>query len=70
MPLYLHCPHCEHPQVIPVHRRGRLVICRQCGRTFRGASMSLEVDPLPFAHYGELPQPKASSRQRVYVLDA
>lgn len=37
MPVYLHCPHCEHPQVVAPHRRGKTVTCRQCGGSYRTA---------------------------------
>ena len=32
MPVYFECPHCDHPQIVPAHRRGRALFCRQCGR--------------------------------------
>ena len=35
MPVYLLCPHCEHPQVVAPHRRGKTQVCRQCGKTYQ-----------------------------------
>ena len=31
MPVYVKCPHCEHPQVVPSGRLGKKRLCRQCG---------------------------------------
>lgn len=31
MPLYLTCPHCDHPMLLAPKWRGRSRLCRQCG---------------------------------------
>ena len=31
MPIYLTCPHCDHPTVVPPHRHKSVGLCRQCG---------------------------------------
>lgn len=37
MPLYMHCPNCQHPRVVPPQRQGRRLFCRQCGQMFVAA---------------------------------
>ncbi len=44
MPIYIHCPHCEHPHVIPVVRKGRPYRCRQCANGFVPTDESLETE--------------------------
>ncbi len=34
MPLYVLCPHCGHPAILPSEPRGRREICRQCGQAY------------------------------------
>jgi len=34
MPVYIMCPHCHHPAVVPAIRRGMNRVCRQCQRLF------------------------------------
>ncbi|MCC7292723.1 MAG: hypothetical protein IT449_11750 [Phycisphaerales bacterium] len=35
LPHYLHCPHCEHPTLVPAHSFGDLHRCRQCAGYYR-----------------------------------
>ena len=68
MPIYVTCPHCGHPQVIPADRRGKKRLCRQCGHGYQTSLTATEVRPLPILAFEGL---HAFSRngQRVYVLD-
>ena len=34
MPLYLTCPHCDHPMLLACKWRGRSRLCRQCGSAY------------------------------------
>lgn len=43
MPIYIHCPHCEHPHVVPVARKGRVTRCRQCANAFVPTDEAREV---------------------------
>jgi hypothetical protein len=44
MPIYVHCPHCEHPVVLPAAVHGRYYRCRQCNG-FYVIQMTTSVDP-------------------------
>ncbi len=73
MPVYMHCPHCDHPQVVPISRRGRMRFCRQCGRAYVTSKFVDEVQPVPVSSLAEM-QTIAGARRprpskRVYVLD-
>ncbi len=35
LPHYLHCPHCEHPTLVPAYLFGDLHRCRQCAGYYR-----------------------------------
>ncbi len=61
MPFYLLCPHCEHPQVVAPHRRGKTVVCRQCGRPYRTARTVNLVQPLMVSSLDELREIRSSS---------
>ena len=56
VPVYLNCPHCEHPQVVPTRQRGRTLFCRQCGRAYRTSEGADGVQGLPISSMGELDQ--------------
>ena len=47
MPVYVTCPHCEHPMVVPQvdRRRGRL--CRQCSGGYIVSGTRPVAMPLP-----------------------
>ena len=48
VPLYIQCPHCEHPRVITANRRGKALYCRQCGeayKTFQSVDVVRPVRP-------------------------
>ncbi len=34
MAVYVHCPHCCHPTVVPVRHAGNQLRCRQCQTAF------------------------------------
>ena len=73
MPVYMHCPHCDHPQVVPVHRRGRMRFCRQCGRAYVTSKFVADVHPVPVGSMAEMHAAsgagRARTKKRVYVLD-
>jgi ribosomal protein L37AE/L43A len=52
MPKYLHCPHCDHPQI--VRRLGKASFCRQCGWAFLTSPVTGTARPLPASTLGEL----------------
>jgi hypothetical protein len=69
----MHCPHCEHPQIVPVQRRGRMRFCRQCGRAYVTSKVIDDVHPVPIASMAEMRAVTgtgpARPRKRIYVLD-
>ena len=69
MPVYLHCPHCEHPRVVPPRGRGKTTFCRQCGRAYRPSRTAAVAHPLPFASFGELRLRLKPKPQPVFFLD-
>jgi hypothetical protein len=72
VPVYMHCPHCEHPQIVPVARRGRMRFCRQCGRAYVTSKVIDMVQPVPINTMAEMHSVSGTraSRpsQRVWVL--
>lgn len=71
MPVYMHCPHCEHPQIVPVSRRGRMRFCRQCGRAYVTSKVIDYVQPVPVSSIAEMRAAGAGRRhasEGVYVL--
>lgn len=70
MPVYLHCPHCEHPQIVSPRRRGRTLFCRQCGRAYLTSKDETAVWPLSISSISELVTRQKANRDRVFVLDA
>lgn len=69
VPVYLECPHCDHPQVVPARRRGRALFCRQCGGAYKTSKKVDRVHPLPVSSIGELHSLKNPGRA-VYILGA
>ncbi len=69
MPLYMLCPHCEHPQLVPVRRRGRAQFCRQCGRAYVPSKTREEARPLPISTLAEMEEYTRPAEERVIVLD-
>ncbi len=69
MPVYVNCPHCEHPQVVPAARRGRVRFCRQCGRPYRASLTSDTAEPIHAESLADL-QGRLGGRPRVYILAA
>ena len=73
MPVYMNCPHCDHPQIVPVNRRGRMRFCRQCGRAYVTSKFADEVRPVPVASIAEMRAVSSAGRaratRRIYVLD-
>jgi hypothetical protein len=61
VPFYLLCPHCEHPQVVAPHRRGKTVICRQCGRPYRTAKTVNLVQPIMVSSLEDLREIRSTS---------
>jgi len=35
MPVYVSCPHCQHPMVVSAKARGKARLCRQCGGAYK-----------------------------------
>jgi hypothetical protein len=70
----MHCPHCDHPQVVPVSRRGRMRFCRQCGRAYVTSKVIDAVQPLPVNTIAEMHavsgagRSRTSPSQRVFVV--
>ncbi len=54
MPKYLHCPHCEHPQIVPGRKLGKTSFCRQCGWAYQTSRVTGAARPLPVSSIGEL----------------
>ena len=69
MPVYLLCPHCEHPQVVAPSRRGKTVMCRQCGRPYRTAKSVSLVEPIMAATVEDLREIRSQSHS-AQLLDA
>jgi len=69
VPVYLHCPHCEHPQVVPAARRGRVRFCRQCGRAYRTSLTSETAEPIRAASLADLGH-RLGGRPKVFILAA
>jgi transposase-like protein len=69
VPVYIICPHCEHPQVVPAHRRGRARFCRQCGQAFVTSRTAGSAEPLPISSMGEL-NTRLRGGKNVYILSA
>jgi len=68
MPVYVNCPHCDHPQVVPVHRRGKTRHCRQCGHAYQTLKTENEVRPMP-GHTMRASNSNGPIRKKVYCLD-
>jgi rubredoxin len=69
VPVYVQCPHCDHPQVIAAHRRGKAVFCRQCGWVYQTSKQAGTVRPLAISTISELRE-RQSAGGKVYVIDA
>ncbi len=69
MPVYLHCPHCEHPQVISATRRGKALLCKQCGRAYKTSQHFNFAQPLAASSLGELRGIGRRGGQSVVVID-
>lgn len=54
MPLYVTCPQCNHPAVLPRSMKGRRYRCRQCAAVYEAES----------AHFNH-PQPQQVEREGV-----
>jgi len=70
MPVYIHCPHCEHPHVISAHRRGKALFCKQCGWVYQTSKTADWVRPLPVSSINELRDRRAAAGGgKVYVIE-
>lgn len=67
MPKYLHCPHCEHPQIVPGRKVGKTRFCRQCGWAYQTSLVNGTARALPVSSLGEL-RSSASLRGRETVF--
>jgi hypothetical protein len=54
MPKYLHCPHCEYPQIVPGKKLGKTRFCRQCGWAYQTSRVTGAARALPVSTLGEL----------------
>lgn len=70
MPVYLQCPHCEHPIVVPSHRRGKTLFCRQCGGAYRTSTRVAEARPLPISSVAELHKHTRTKAIELCVLES
>ncbi len=72
MAVYVICPHCFHPTVVPRARAGKGRLCRQCGQMyFVGQSSSLAADAIPVrsgAHLDLLTRQAAPTHLPVYEI--
>ena len=68
MPVYINCPHCDHPQVIAAHRRGKAIFCRQCGWVYQTSKQASTVRPLAISTISELQQRTGGGK--VFLIDA
>ncbi|UCD29068.1 MAG: hypothetical protein JSV03_00870 [Planctomycetota bacterium] len=68
MPVYLHCPHCDHPQVVPTYRRGKTIFCRQCGKAYRTSKNFNFVKAVSASSISEL-QTRSKAAKNVYLLE-
>lgn len=69
MPTYVHCPHCEHPQVLPGRRRGKATFCRQCGWAYQASAVTDSVRALHISTMGELRNSTLNRGQHVHIID-
>ncbi|HOM51118.1 MAG TPA: hypothetical protein PLV57_01915 [Phycisphaerae bacterium] len=73
VPVYMHCPHCDHPQIVPVARRGRMRFCRQCGRAYVTSKVVDMVQPVPISSMAEMHAVTAAApshaNRRVWVVN-
>ncbi|HSW46207.1 MAG TPA: hypothetical protein VLM89_11625 [Phycisphaerae bacterium] len=68
MPVYVNCPHCDHPQVIASHRRGKALFCRQCGWVYQTSKDVMAVRPLAISTISELQERRAGGG-KVFVIE-
>lgn len=45
MPLYVTCPQCNHPAVLPHSMKGRRYRCRQCAAIYEAESSNKNHEP-------------------------
>lgn len=69
MPVYVHCPYCDHPQIVTAKRRGKALFCKQCGWVYQTSRHSSTVQPLAICSISEL-RDRRSGGGKVYVIDA
>jgi len=55
MAVYIHCPHCCHPTVVPVRRAGAYLRCRQCQTAF---ALTESTPPRPHKPGKQAPIPR------------
>jgi len=67
VPVYVHCPQCDHPQIVPSHRRGRARFCRQCGQAYIASKNAGLAEPLPISSVGELLS-RSRGNKNVYII--
>ena len=68
VPVYVLCPHCEHPHVVPPHRRGKRQFCRQCGQLFQTFEQAAVVRPLACSSIAEFRGTK-KRQANLYVIE-
>ncbi len=68
MPVYINCPHCDHPQVVVAQRRGRAVFCRQFGWVYQTSKQAATARPLAISTMSELDQ-RRSGGGRIFVIE-
>jgi rubredoxin len=71
MPTYLHCPHCEYPQIVPGRKLGKTRFCRQCGWAYQTSRATGMARALPVSTMGELRNSHPQQHQpAVFVIDS
>jgi ribosomal protein S27E len=70
VPVYVLCPHCEHPHVIPPHRLGRKLFCRQCGRVYASSEDGNRVEPLAISSLSQLRKTgRFGRKENLYIIE-
>jgi len=63
MPIFVHCPRCQHPTIVRVHEAGGTYLCRQCHAKYRvgdAGSGLLQKLPVPVGRPGRPDGSKAT----------
>lgn len=69
-PMYLLCPHCEHPAIVPAFLMNDLLRCRQCAGYYRARrdGQAPQLQPEPATHPN--PQKRAAAARSIASTSA